>query len=108
MHGLREGDEDGRDAQLVVREILDDVGVEVEDAELVRARYAGEELHEEDLVVKGEALVVLREEVVQLFGEGLGVMEELKGGEIRSRGSIGSFCAVLRRIVSKRCEECGL
>ena len=86
MHGLRERDEDGGDAELMIREVLHDVGVEAEHAELVPAHDAGEELHEENLVVEREALVVLVEEVVELLAERLGVVEELDCREVRVGG----------------------
>lgn len=105
MHGLSERDENGGDTKLVVGQVFDDVGVEAKHGQFVGGHDAGKELHEEDFVFEGEALVIAIQDVVQLFSEGLRVMKELKGGEIRSRGSIGSFCAVLRRSVSTRCEE---
>lgn len=92
----------------MVGQVFDDVGVEAEHGQFVGGHDAGKELHEEDFVFEGETLVIAIQDVVQLFGEGLRVMKELEGGEIRSRGSIGSFGAVLRGSVSKLCEECGL
>lgn len=86
MHGLSEGDEDGRDAELVVGEVFDDVGVEAEYGEFVGGHDAGEELHEEDFVFEGESFVVAVEDVVQLFGEGLRVVEELEGREVGGGG----------------------
>lgn len=82
MHGLRERDKDRGDAQLVVREVLHNVGVEAEHAELVPAHHAREQLHEQDLVVEREALVVLVEDVVELLAERLRVVEQLDGGEV--------------------------
>lgn len=85
MHGLRKRDEDRGDAELVVREVLHDVRVEAKHAELVSAHDTREELHEQDLVVEREALVVLVEEVVELLAERLWVIEELDGGEVGVR-----------------------
>lgn len=75
MHGLGEGDKDGRNAELVVCEVLHDVSVEAENAELVSAHDAGEKLHNEDFVVEGEALVIFVEDIVQLLAERLRVVE---------------------------------
>ena len=83
MHGLRERDEDGGDAELMVCEVLHDVGVEAEHAELVPAHDARKQLHDEDLVVEREALVVLVEEVVELLAERLRVVQKLDGREVR-------------------------
>ena len=83
VHGLRERDEDGGDAELMVCEVLHDVGVEAEHAELVPAHDAREQLHDEDLVVEREALVVLVEEVVELLAERLRVVQKLDGREVR-------------------------
>lgn len=74
MNGLSEGDKDGGDAELVVGEVFDDVGVEAENGEFVGGHDAGEKLHEEDFVFEGETLVVAIQDVVQLFGEGLRVV----------------------------------
>lgn len=82
VHALCECDEDGGDAQLMVREVFEDVGVERENRELVRAHDTGEELHEEDLVVEGKALVVPAEIVVEFLGKGLRIVEELQGREV--------------------------
>lgn len=49
---------------------------------------ARKELHHEDLVVEGEALVVAIEQVIKPLGEGLGVVKELKSREV-GRGDIG-------------------
>ena len=50
-----------RGCELHVRQayksLLDDVGVESQDAELVRTHNAGQELHDEDLVIEGVLLV---------------------------------------------------
>jgi hypothetical protein len=83
MHGLRQRHEDGGDAQLPVREVLYNVRVKSEDAELVRSHDTGQELHEQDFVVQRETFVVAVEDVVQFFAKGLGVIEELQAGEIR-------------------------
>ena len=82
VYTLGKGDEDGGDAQLVVGEVFEDVGVKGEHKELVIAHDAGEELHEEDLVVEGKALVVPAEDVVEFLGKGLGVVEELEGRKV--------------------------
>ena len=74
VRGLREGDEDGRNAELMVREVFNDVCVEAKHAKIVPAHDAREELHQEDFVVKGETLVVALEKVVQLLAEGLWIM----------------------------------
>lgn len=74
MYGLRERDEDRRHAQLVVGEVLHNISVEAEHAELMRAHDAREELHHEDLMVEREALVVAVEYVVELLSEGLRVV----------------------------------
>ena len=95
VHGLRERDEDGGDAELVVREVLHDVRIEAEHAELVPAHDAREELHEEDLVVERETLVVPAEDIVELLAEGLGIVEELEGGEI-GRDGFGFAFSFLR------------
>ena len=67
----------------MVGEVFHDVGIETKHAEFVPAHYTREELHEEDLVVKGETFVVLVEHVIELFSKGLGIVEELDGGEVR-------------------------
>ena len=85
VHTLCECDEDGGYAELMIGEIFEDVGVEREDGELVRAHDAREELHEEDLVVEGKALVVPAEVVVEFLGKGLGIVEELQGREVGGR-----------------------
>ena len=86
VYALCECDEDGGHAELVIREVFEDVGVEREHRELVRAHDTGEELHEEDLVVEGKALVVPAEVVVEFLGKGLGVVEELQGREVGGGG----------------------
>lgn len=59
MHRLSERDEDEGDLKLMVGEVLDDVRVESEDAELVGAHDSSEERHDEDLVIQGVLLVCL-------------------------------------------------
>jgi len=46
MYGLGQCHQNGRDTELAVNEVFDNIGVESEDAEFVRAHDAGEELHE--------------------------------------------------------------
>ena len=82
VYALCECDEDSRYAELMIGEVFEDVGVERENGELVRAHDTREELHEEDLVVEGKALVVPAEVVVEFLGKGLGVVEELEGREV--------------------------
>lgn len=86
VYALCECDEDGGYAELVIGEVFKDVGVERENGELVRAHDTGEELHEEDLVVEGKALVVAAEVVVELLGKGLRVVEELQGRKVGGGG----------------------
>ena len=94
VRGLRERDEDRGDAQLVVGEVLHDVRVEAEHAELVPAHHAREELHEEDLVVERKALVVLVQHVVELLAESLGVVEQLDRRKVGVR-SLGLLFLLL-------------
>jgi hypothetical protein len=86
VYALCECGEDGGHAELVIGEVFEDVGVEGENGELVSAHDTGEELHEEDLVVEGKALVVAGEVVVEFLGKGLGVVEELEGREVGGGG----------------------
>lgn len=69
VHRLGERDEDERDEQLVVREVLDDVRVEAEDAELVGAHDSGQELHDEDLVLERVVLVCKSQTKKRLRGQ---------------------------------------
>lgn len=82
VYALGERDEDGRNAQLMIGEVFENVGIEGENEELVRAHDTGEELHEEDFVVKGKTLVVPTEVVIEFLGKGLWVVEELEGREV--------------------------
>lgn len=84
VYALCECDEDGRDAQLVICKVFEDVGVERENTELVRTHDTREELHKEDLVVEGKTLVVPTEVVVEFLGKRLWVVEELQGREVGS------------------------
>jgi hypothetical protein len=83
----------------VVGKVFDDVGVEPENAELVCTDDPGQELHYENLVVEGEALVVAHKHIVETFCESLGVVQQLEGGKI---GGIGVlfFAAFLRQKIS--------
>lgn len=94
VYTLCKRDEDSGDAELMVCEILENVGVEREDGEFVGTHDAGEELHEEDFVVEGETLVISAEVVVELLGKGLWVVEELQGRKIRG-GGIGNLVLFL-------------
>lgn len=53
-----------------------------------------EELHDEDLVVQGELFIVVVQYVVELFAKGLGIAEELEGGEV-GVGFVALFRLVL-------------
>jgi len=77
VDGLGKGDEDGGNPQLFVGEELDDIGVEAQNAEFVESHDAGEQLHDENFVVKGETLVVCVERIEELLAERLGIMEKL-------------------------------
>lgn len=85
VHGLGERDENRGDTQLVVRQVLDDVCVEAQNTELVTAHDSREQLHHEDFVVEREPLVVFVEDVVELLGEGLWIVEQLQGREVGGR-----------------------
>lgn len=74
MHGLCECHKNGRDAQLMVCKIFDDVCVKSKHAEFVCAHDTREELHHDDLVVERETLVIPIEQVVQFFGKCLWIM----------------------------------
>ena len=74
---------------------LDDVAVERKHAELMVAHDAAEQLHDEDFVVERVAFVVAVEHVVELFGECLGVVEELDRGEV-GWGGVGFALLFLR------------
>jgi hypothetical protein len=90
VNALGEGNKDRRDAELVVSKIFENIGIKRENEDFMAAHDAREELHDEDFVVEGKALVIAVEVVVQFFGEGLGVVEQLKGGKI-GRGGFGGF-----------------
>ena len=47
---------------MLVEEVLDNIGVEVEDAKLVGAHYPGEKLHDQDAVVEIELFVMFMEQ----------------------------------------------
>lgn len=98
VYTLCECDKDGGDAQLMIREVFEDVGVERENRELVRAHDTREKLHEEDLVVEGKALVVPAEVVVEFLGKGLWIIEELQGREVGG-GGLGRLVVVFLRTV---------
>lgn len=51
---------------------------------------------------KREALVVAVEDVVELLGEGLGVVQELECGEVRCSSCVCFFGAFLKKRVSGR------
>lgn len=87
VHRLRECDEDGRHAELVIREVLDDVRIESEHAELVGAHDTREQLHHDDFVFEGETLVVAVKQIVQLLSESLRVVEKLQSREV-GRGDV--------------------
>ena len=111
VHGLRERDEDGGDAELMVGEVFHDVCVESEHAELVTTHDTREELHDEDLVVKREAFVVLVEDIVEFLAERLGIMKKLNSGEVRV-GFIGFlllflFMRSVRRVQPKDSDDLG-
>lgn len=59
VNRLSQRDEDEGDLELVVGEVLDDVGVKAEHAELVSAHDSREKLHDEDLVLERVLLVCL-------------------------------------------------
>lgn len=94
VYTLSEGDEDGGDAELMVGEVFEDVGVKRKNKEFVRAHDTGKELHEEDFVVEGKAFVVPGEVVVEFFRKGLWIVEELKGRKIWSE-SVGRLVLFL-------------
>lgn len=93
VYALCERDEDGWDAELVVCEVFEDISVERDDEELVSAHDTGKELHEEDLVVERKSLVVPTEAVVEPFGKGLWIVEELQGRKVGVGG--GNGCLLL-------------
>lgn len=85
MGSLRRADEDMSYVALAGSEVFLEVGVELEDVELVEADEAGDELEDEELLFKGEFVVgageVLGEEGV---GEALGIVEEVERGKVES------------------------
>ena len=85
MDRLRQRDKDRRYPHLVVGEVLHDVSVEAEYAELVRAHDSRKKLHHEDFVVKRETFVVTIEIIVELLAKCLRIVEKLYGREIRGR-----------------------
>jgi hypothetical protein len=64
---LRKRDEDGRNAQLMICQVLDEVRVEAEHTKLVRAHNPRKELHKQNLVVERISFVVTIQHVVQLL-----------------------------------------
>ena len=82
--------------ELVIGEVLHDVGVEAENAELMRAHNARKKLHDENLMVKQEAFVVAVEDVVESLAERLRVVEELNSREVGGHCNGFSFLSLRR------------
>lgn len=68
VHRLSERDENKSDRELVVRQVFDDVRVETEDAQLVRAHHSTEELHDQHFVLESVHFVCAEERAVPLEG----------------------------------------
>ena len=64
MHRLGEHSEDCRCTQLVVCEVFEHVCIKTKDGQLVQCGDAGQELHDEDLVVERKSSVIFLQEVV--------------------------------------------
>lgn len=82
MYGLGKRDEDRRNAQLVICEVLHNIGVKSKNAELVCTHDASQELHEQDFVIEREALVITVQVVIELLAECLRIIEQLDGRKI--------------------------
>ncbi len=75
MHRLCERGENCRSTQLVVCEVFEHVCIKTKNGQLVQCGDAGQELHDEDLVVEREASVIFLQEVVKLLAKGLRVVQ---------------------------------
>ena len=64
MHRLGKHSKDCRGTQLVVGEVFEHVCIKAKDSQLVQCGNAGQELHDEDLVVERKASVIFLQEVV--------------------------------------------
>lgn len=69
--------EDGGDAKLCRREVFEEVRVKGEDAEPMSAHGTAHHLHREEFVLESITLVEARENIEELFGERLGILQEL-------------------------------